>query len=314
MADVASDLIALYQQYHLEYIVYVVAIALFCYDYCLTLGREVRLVWKRRFSASSILYYTVRYSAVFNVVLFVMDMTPWKGMSDWPYHSCGILVHMDMFFDVVVLIGAAVFSALRVFALWNRNPWIFSGVLFLGMVIPVISIYTFAQMQIDASTMPFPSCSFYSVITESVYENATELMLEWYSVLLIVNVIGLGLARRLEVWLIEPVSTWIALVTTIFTSRFILDLHEVADALVCGDTTQASEPGSLPSIAFRTHPNRLSRDLTHTQGSSRSLYGATLTHVTAVDDWDEPQDGPEDTDVTAGSADTLSHRHQGHLG
>ncbi|KAJ8481905.1 hypothetical protein ONZ51_g5692 [Trametes cubensis] len=120
----------------------------------------------------------------------------------------------------------------------------------------------------------------------------------YFFVLLIVNVIGLGLARRLE--LIEPVSTWIALVTTIFTTRFILDLHEVADTLAREDLTQASdsEPGSLLSMAFRTHPNGLPCDLSRTRGPLRSVYGV-LTHVATVDDWDESQYGIEDHSVAA---------------
>ncbi|KAI0654367.1 hypothetical protein C8Q70DRAFT_925911 [Cubamyces menziesii] len=91
--------------------------ALFCYDYCLTLGREARLVWRRGFSTSAVLFYGVRYPALFSTIFVVMDLTNWKGMSDW-----------------------VLFSALRVFALWDRNPWILACVLVLGMVNPAISI------------------------------------------------------------------------------------------------------------------------------------------------------------------------------
>ncbi|OSC97814.1 hypothetical protein PYCCODRAFT_1376413, partial [Trametes coccinea BRFM310] len=91
--------------------------ALFCYDYCLTAGREVQLVWRRGFSTSTVLFFGVRYPAVFSTIFVVMDMTSWKGMSDW-----------------------VMFSGLRVYALWDRNTWILVAVLLLGMVNPAISI------------------------------------------------------------------------------------------------------------------------------------------------------------------------------
>ncbi|KAI9065335.1 hypothetical protein FKP32DRAFT_518511 [Trametes sanguinea] len=49
----------------------------------------------------------------------------------------------------------------------------------------------------------------------------------YFALLLVANSVALGLVRTFS--LIQPMSMWIAIVTSIMTSRFILDLHEAAD-------------------------------------------------------------------------------------
>ena len=75
-------------------------------------------------------------------------------------------------------------------------------------------------------------------------------------------------------------------VTAIFTSRFILDLHEAADTLAREDTIQLSDFGTLPSLVFRTQPSRS----THARRASRSIYDADLMYATSMYDWDESYD------------------------
>ncbi|KAH9855384.1 hypothetical protein C2E23DRAFT_725021, partial [Lenzites betulinus] len=91
--------------------------ALFCFDYCLTLGQEINLVWKRGFCTSSILFYCVRYPALFSTLFVIMDALPYNGMSNW-----------------------VMFSSLRVYALWDRSRWVLGGAVLLGMINPAISI------------------------------------------------------------------------------------------------------------------------------------------------------------------------------
>ncbi|KAI8976602.1 hypothetical protein BD414DRAFT_495968 [Trametes punicea] len=50
----------------------------------------------------------------------------------------------------------------------------------------------------------------------------------YFLALSVVNIVGLGLWHREEV--IEPITTWTAVLTAIMTSRFMLDLHEVSRA------------------------------------------------------------------------------------
>ncbi|KAI9067875.1 hypothetical protein FKP32DRAFT_219974 [Trametes sanguinea] len=91
-------------------------------------------------------------------------------------------------------------------------------------------------------------------------------------------------ARRID--LIEPMSTWIALVTAIFTSRFILDLHEAADTLSREGTTQLTDFGTLETIAF--HIDSRPPRARYGPNTSRSVYGAVLTDLSVTSDWDDP--------------------------
>ncbi|EIW55122.1 uncharacterized protein TRAVEDRAFT_100228, partial [Trametes versicolor FP-101664 SS1] len=91
--------------------------ALFCFDYCLTFGREVDFVWKRGLSVSTVLFYAARYPAFFSTIFVILDIVPFKGMSI-----------------------SVMFSSLRVYALWDRNRCVLAAVLLLGMANPAISI------------------------------------------------------------------------------------------------------------------------------------------------------------------------------
>ena len=56
--------------------------ALISYDYLLTFNREVRHIWRRGFSGAALLFYTVRYPGIAGAIIDVLDLTPFKGMSD----------------------------------------------------------------------------------------------------------------------------------------------------------------------------------------------------------------------------------------
>ncbi|KAG2359090.1 hypothetical protein BDR07DRAFT_1415981, partial [Suillus spraguei] len=46
------------------------------YDWVLTLGQEVELVWRQRWSLMTVLYLAVRYLGIFYVVLVMLGMSP----------------------------------------------------------------------------------------------------------------------------------------------------------------------------------------------------------------------------------------------
>ncbi|RPD75595.1 hypothetical protein L226DRAFT_522734 [Lentinus tigrinus ALCF2SS1-7] len=288
---------------------YFASAALIIYEYCITFHREVNQIWRRGFSSSTLLFYAVRYPAVINPLFVLLDLVPWNGQSD---RTCAILVRSEMALNVLLLCSAAVFSSLRAYALCAQNITILVVVLGLGLMNPVISIYTFVESTPFLITAPLQACGFYTTIAPSTYEKChsarrdmeTDLVntcrgiklcahvqsdpdshARW--VLLIVNLIGLALIRRID--LVEPMSTWIAIspltltsrfalrFTSILTSRFIIDLHEASNGYSGGDT-RFTHFASLSMPVFRQPTT-----------AGRSVYGTILTERTAGEDFDESE-------------------------
>ncbi|KAG2351971.1 hypothetical protein BDR07DRAFT_1440369 [Suillus spraguei] len=46
------------------------------YDWVLTFGQEVELVWRQRWSLMTVLYLAVRYLGIFYAVLVMLGMSP----------------------------------------------------------------------------------------------------------------------------------------------------------------------------------------------------------------------------------------------
>ncbi|KAI0654362.1 hypothetical protein C8Q70DRAFT_883259, partial [Cubamyces menziesii] len=91
--------------------------ALFCFDYCLTFTREIQRIWKLKLAPSAIIFYCVRYPALFSTLFVILEQTRWSGISD-----------------------PVTFSALRAYALSGQNRRILAVVLFLGSVNPLVSL------------------------------------------------------------------------------------------------------------------------------------------------------------------------------
>ncbi|RPD61323.1 hypothetical protein L227DRAFT_652608, partial [Lentinus tigrinus ALCF2SS1-6] len=286
---------------------YFASAALIIYEYCITFHREVNQIWRRGFSSSTLLVYAVRYPAVINPLFVLLDLVPWNRQSD---RSCAILVRSEMALNVLLLCSAAVFSSLRAYALCAQNITILVVVLGLGLMNPVISIYTFVEtpstyekhwcnrscevsagmigarasaMLADAIVLvvtwkrtwsirvEVSSFARTSSLTQTLMRDGTV----YFVVLLIVNLIGLALIRRID--LVEPMSTWIAIFTSILTSRFIIDLHEASNGYSGGDT-RFTHFASLSMSVFRQPTT-----------AGRSVYGTILTERTAGKDFDESE-------------------------
>ncbi|RPD61312.1 hypothetical protein L227DRAFT_65094 [Lentinus tigrinus ALCF2SS1-6] len=93
MDDIIEDI----RSISLATLLYDAATALFCYDYCLTFGREVQYIWPLRLSIPSLLFFAVRYPALVNTIFIILDQTCWRGMRDELYdhgsHANGTQSH-----------------------------------------------------------------------------------------------------------------------------------------------------------------------------------------------------------------------------
>lgn len=55
------------------------AVALCCYDWFLTLDREVESIWKTEQSLVTILFYGIRYPAILNTVIELLTRISWPS-------------------------------------------------------------------------------------------------------------------------------------------------------------------------------------------------------------------------------------------
>ncbi|KAI0691646.1 hypothetical protein C8Q76DRAFT_803173 [Earliella scabrosa] len=113
-------------------------ICLLYYDYFLTLGDEVRLVWCRRLNLASVLYLAIRYTflVLLTLTLFVtLPLSP-TWVETLPRSRCQSLSNAYIVVQLVAFAAVSAFAALRIMALWSRN-WVIGVFLFvLGLLNP----------------------------------------------------------------------------------------------------------------------------------------------------------------------------------
>ncbi|EPS96176.1 hypothetical protein FOMPIDRAFT_61838, partial [Fomitopsis schrenkii] len=101
------------------------------YDYALTFSREVRCIWRRKFTGATMLFLLNRYLfMVYLVSRFYLEMSPINTMS---LDVLLILYLWSALFTRSTQMRG-LFTALRMYAIWYKNRKIFGVVLFLGVV------------------------------------------------------------------------------------------------------------------------------------------------------------------------------------
>ncbi|EJD05291.1 uncharacterized protein FOMMEDRAFT_154522 [Fomitiporia mediterranea MF3/22] len=124
-------------------------IALLYYDYALTVGLEVKHVWRGKFRISTILYFCCRYALIANVIylLAIAKKLTTKYVNFWRRVPCveGSF-SCDTWYKFVAAISllgrAAVIFALgaRTYAVFNCNRYILALVCFIGVTCIGLSI------------------------------------------------------------------------------------------------------------------------------------------------------------------------------
>ncbi|KAF9220134.1 hypothetical protein BS17DRAFT_355952 [Gyrodon lividus] len=114
----------------------VVIITTISYDYLLTLGREVELIWRRPWSLVSSLYVLIRY---LGIVLAIMDAI-WGSLIYMPE-----LVRIDTFKFInwgnyVYMLALEATMILRIFAMYNRSRRLLYFLLALFLPVVVVEL------------------------------------------------------------------------------------------------------------------------------------------------------------------------------
>ncbi|KZT69911.1 hypothetical protein DAEQUDRAFT_725878 [Daedalea quercina L-15889] len=254
MSDSPASIIA--EDRLLNYLV-LSAQALCCYDYCITFASEVQFIWSKKFSLPVALFYAFRYPAVLNTLFIALGYFPWWSWQT--QHSCVIIIRFEMAGDVLILTSSAVFTAMRVYALFHKSTTLFSVTLILGLIAPVISTYCFIlswpilyeitpgysvcyienayvtnlwMMGARASSLVFDGfvLGFTWTATRRVAtfgRSKIVLMRDtavYFGFLFALNVLAIAIAA-VHLTFIVVVNTWTAILTAVLLSRLMLDLR-----------------------------------------------------------------------------------------
>ncbi|KAH9941662.1 uncharacterized protein BXZ73DRAFT_98049 [Epithele typhae] len=193
------------------------AITVTTYDYLLIFDREVRYVWRKKFTSAGAIYIAIRYSCLASNILTLLNFFYWPGKSTpttltpLSWQKCnGITVAFSVL-GGIMLMAAAVFSSLRSYALCQHKRVAFL-VLVLGSSNAFPSIYAAIKNKATYDPGPFG-----------------------------VNVICT-----------VDFSQFLSFrnTTVLLTTRFILNLFEASDPATYATTVNSLSPSR--AVAFRT--------------------------------------------------------------
>ncbi|KAF9530069.1 hypothetical protein CPB83DRAFT_199001 [Crepidotus variabilis] len=105
----------------------VVSLGILCYDYFLTLPQEVNLIWSRRFTLGTLLFFVCRYLPFVDIPISLHVYTSTKLTAA----GCHSLVIVCNSIQVVGIGTAEVILLLRTIAIWERNPYVIFGIVLL---------------------------------------------------------------------------------------------------------------------------------------------------------------------------------------
>jgi len=117
----------------------IVPIAILGYDTLLTFSREVDCIWRRRFSAVTVLYVMQRYCMIL-AVTFRLAVPSARTLI-----SCRVCTYVIYCSDVLGLLGVALFSSLRTWAICGRLSLPLVLVFLSSIFIPCINIYNYSR-------------------------------------------------------------------------------------------------------------------------------------------------------------------------
>ncbi|KAH9848729.1 hypothetical protein C2E23DRAFT_738700 [Lenzites betulinus] len=123
--------------------------ALLAYDHLLTFSGEVQFVWGRKFSGATVIFLLNRYITLFNKILLPISTFWWPNQTD---KNCAAPIILTEIFTVIAYFVVAVFSALRVYAIWNKDWRPFLLVLVIALTVPATNMVLTERSIVSIST------------------------------------------------------------------------------------------------------------------------------------------------------------------
>jgi hypothetical protein len=88
------------------------------YDFVLTLGQEVELVWMQRWSLMSILYLSVRYLGIVYAIVQILETVPTISVTD---AGCHIIYNAIIWMTLATSVMLGVITTTRLYAMYQRS-------------------------------------------------------------------------------------------------------------------------------------------------------------------------------------------------
>ncbi|KAG1883299.1 hypothetical protein F4604DRAFT_283665 [Suillus subluteus] len=122
------------------------------YDWGLTFGQEVELIWRQRWSLMTFFYLSVRYVGIGYVVIYMLDNLLVQYNNS---HSCHIMYDVVDWTGDVVNVTLGVIMITRLYAMYQRSKkvLIFLVVIFLAIRISNVVVGAISTMQISAEEL-----------------------------------------------------------------------------------------------------------------------------------------------------------------
>lgn len=294
------------------------ALAFVVYDYVITFDREVSNVWRRKFTAASALFYVNRYLSIVSaaLVIFMNSITEQQ--------TCSIAGRIYQGCIVALLMVFALFSALRVYVLWNKNILLLCLILALDMVPVATNLSLYIVVTLVAIGPPYSECITSDprpieldlkltrltracviaadalvivliwIKTFTLHRQARQLRMKTSLATLFLRdgtlyfivllVVNTSHFIVYEITRLPYISIFLTSTTAVLISRFVMNLRQATDERSCGDSG-ALDQFSMP--AFRT-PSSFVGEL----GASLHHSGCSFEHD------DDPVDTAEDLSAT----------------
>ncbi|KAI0078644.1 hypothetical protein K474DRAFT_1706364 [Panus rudis PR-1116 ss-1] len=181
--DNDSLLLALKQSQVSSYCV-VAALALLIYDQLLTLSREIRLIWGRKRTGATIVFLLLRYMTLINRISLAVVSFWWPNQTDKTcvtvlgavgysftdhVNSCYPPVLIEEITLMIAYFVLAALSALRIYAIWNKDLRLALLVFIVALGVPGTNLYHFAKSKPAPWPAPFVGCGEDMALTDEQF-------------------------------------------------------------------------------------------------------------------------------------------------
>ncbi|KAI0323966.1 hypothetical protein GY45DRAFT_1263739, partial [Cubamyces sp. BRFM 1775] len=126
------------------------------YEYAITFSKEVRLIWRRRITAASVLFFLNRYVMIADNIVTLIS---YPAMSDRVSTECSALAWIDVVLNLLPYFIWNVFSTMRVYAISGRD-WRIAVLVCILMLGPIVSNIYNIPFEFPINMPPPYNCSF----------------------------------------------------------------------------------------------------------------------------------------------------------